>query len=428
MTNEPLNQPVEGPADSNAGLTPLERSLGALTIGPDAETSLWKTALERVAPAELTATQRFWSRRLPTSWSVAAAIVLVVGTLVLLASVGGVPRAKAPRDVAVGGGSLLKMSANDGSFGTLSGYKNSDGVPSELLGLQGRGADGDLKKSSARASGDERSSRFYERLSDRSELGNTPPGTVAPPSSVSSISNADRHVIRKSTLDLATADVRATFAKSALVINEALGEYIETSSLTGEGQGAQGSITLRIAASRLGSVLNELRPLGTVVAENSTGQDVTESVVDLEARIRNEERIERELLALIDKRPDAPLKDVLEIRAQLSSVRAQIEGMMGQRQRIGRLVSLATVLVTIRAKDAPVVVEKERGIGDYFVSSIESSWNSALRALADTAAGLIRVFVGGIFWWALAGAGAVLIWRAANRAAAKRAAEPAPTA
>ncbi|HZW06655.1 MAG TPA: DUF4349 domain-containing protein, partial [Phycisphaerales bacterium] len=237
-------------------------------------------------------------------------------------------------------------------------------------------------------------------------------------------------VIRKTTLDLATPDVRAAFSKAGLVINEALGEYVETSSLTGEGPAAQGSLTLRVSARRLSEALNQLRPLGVVVSEATTGQDVTDAVVDLDARIRNEQRIEKELLALIEKRPDAPLKELMEIRSQLAGVRGQIESLIGQRERIGRMVSLATILVTIRPP-TPVDAlkpEKADGIGTYFSSSIADAWRSSLQALIDTAAFLVRTLVGGLVWWVLAAAVTVACVRAFRRAFPRGGAEPAPAA
>ncbi len=248
--------------------------------------------------------------------------------------------------------------------------------------------------------------------------------TLLPAPFASTTPQADRFVIRKSTLDLTAAEPRVTFAKVNLVLNEALGEYVETSSLTGDGTSA--TITLRVAAGRLSEVLNQLRTLGKVTSETSSGQDVTEKAVDLDARVRNEQRIEKELLELIDKRPDAPLKDLLEIRAQLASVRNEIESLIGQRERLGRLVSLATVLVTIRQQDAPKPVEKAEGIGDYFKASIERSWHVSLLALADTAAFLVRAFVGGLVWWVIAIVAVTAAWRMSKRSHAKRATEPAP--
>ena len=129
-----------------------------------------------------------------------------------------------------------------------------------------------------------------------------------------------------------------------------------------------------MAAGRLGEVLNALRELGEVKSVRKGGQDVTTQVVDLEARLRNERRIETELLALFDQRKDATLEEILKLRDKLGEVRRQIEQLVAQRQRLSRLVSLATILVIIRTPDARAEQEADLGLGAYFSESIGAAW------------------------------------------------------
>ncbi len=162
----------------------------------------------------------------------------------------------------------------------------------------------------------------------------------------------------------------------------------------------QASLTLRVAADRLSEVLNQLRQLGEVRAEDSHGEDVTSQVVDLDARLRNERRIETELLELLDRRDGAPLKEILQVRSRINEVRQSIERLTAQQQRLSRLVSLATILVIIRAEDAPQP-KPVSDLGKYFSENVGASWKSGLRFLSDTIASLLRVLVGGVIWWVL---------------------------
>lgn len=229
-----------------------------------------------------------------------------------------------------------------------------------------------------------------------------------------------RHVVRKATMELVAADVRAAFVKAAHLIQEAGGEYVQESSLTGSGVGAKAELTLRVAADRLSSVLNELREFGEVRSEKTAGQDVTAQVVDIEARLRNEQRFEVEMLQLLEKRDDAPLKEILELRRQIGAVRQTIEQLTAQRERLGRLVSLATVLVIIRPADAPVE-EPKSGIGAYFGDSISRAWSRGLYFLSDTVAGLLSVLLGGLMWWVALIAALLVIRRYVRRAQANTA-------
>lgn len=247
-----------------------------------------------------------------------------------------------------------------------------------------------------------------------------------PPRPPSAVEPSDRVLIRKATVELKSADVRAVFLKLGMLVSAAGGEYVEASSLTGQETSLSGSITLRVAASRLSDVLNQIRGLAIVTSETAGGDDVTAQAVDLEARLRNEQRVEAELLDLVGKRQDAPLKDILELRESLSRVRGSIEQLVAQRDRLSKLASLATVLVIVRQDSAPVQREPQTG-WEQLSKGMESAWNSGVRGLIESAAFLVRVAVGGLIWWiivALVGAVVYRIVKGASRAAA---AEPAPT-
>ena len=241
------------------------------------------------------------------------------------------------------------------------------------------------------------------------------PSTSPPSSNESGAARetALRRVIRKATIILKSTDVRAAFLKAQLIVRPASGEYVQDSALIGEGEAAQANLTLRIVADRLGDVLNELRQLGQVTSERKEGQDVTAQVVDVEARLRNEERVEVEILELLERRREAPLKDILAMRDKLAEIRREIERLTGQRLQLSKMVSLATVLVIIRASDAP---EPEYGsLAAYFGESIGNAWNAGLFFLSDTLATMLRIIVGGLVFWAILAAVILLIGRRRKR-------------
>lgn len=214
----------------------------------------------------------------------------------------------------------------------------------------------------------------------------------------------ERSVVRKTSIEIQSTDVRAGFARAGLLVNEALGEFIESSSLTGEGATSQGALTLRVRADRVSDVLNALRELGTVATEKSGGDDVTDQVVDLAARLRNERKVEEELLKLLETRKGAPLKEILDLREQLAKVRERIEQMTAQQEQFGRAVSLATILVILRPQaGAPIDAEqsKHESALDYFGRQLALAWHAGTRALADSTAGIVRALVGGLVWWAM---------------------------
>lgn len=232
-----------------------------------------------------------------------------------------------------------------------------------------------------------------------------------------------RHVVRKATIQLEAGDSRAVFSKAAMLVSEAHGEYIEESSITGEADRQQATLKLRVRSDRMSAVLQSLRDLGTVTEESHTGDDVTTQVVDIEARLRNERLIEAELLQLLDQRTDAPLKEILELRGSINEVRGNIERMTAQREHLGRLVSLATILVIINdiADTAP-----DGSIGERFVQSVADAWKNGVSGLIATVSFFIEVFVGGLPFWLVIFGGIVMLVQWRRRAARRAATEPAP--
>ena len=227
-----------------------------------------------------------------------------------------------------------------------------------------------------------------------------------------------RHVVRNVTIEIVADDVRAAYLKALHLISAAHGEYVQDSALRGQGNSARAELTLRVAVDRLSEVLDRLRGLGEVRSERANSDDVTDQAVDLDARIRNEQRIEKELLELVESRKDAPLKEILELRDKLAEVRNSIERLTGQRERLDRLTALATVLVIIRTTDAPPVPQAN-SLVDYFGKSLRSAWRAGLQFLADTLAVVLSVLIGGVVWWVVLAAVIVAVVRYRRRTATR---------
>jgi hypothetical protein len=90
-------------------------------------------------------------------------------------------------------------------------------------------------------------------------------------------------------------------------------------------------------------------------------------------------------------------------------------------------VSLATIVVSLHSEDAQPATN-DQNLGAYFQDSMKHAWESSLRTLSDTAAFLVRLFVGGLVWWLLLALVAAIIWRSVRLMAQHQAHEPAPKA
>jgi hypothetical protein len=235
-----------------------------------------------------------------------------------------------------------------------------------------------------------------------------------------------RAVVHKSAIEIQSPDVRAAYAKAAIIPSDALGEFTENSNLVGEGSNTRGELTLRVRASRLSAALNDVRALGLVASESTNAVDVTDRIVDLDATIRNEKKVEAELLGLLEGKQDAPVKQILEIRQSLSDARDRIEKLEAQRANTGRAVEFATILVVVRHAEPPAVPEVPKSIGQQFNDELGNAWHAGVTNLGSSLGWCLRVFVGGLPVWigmVIAGAMGTVVVRRLTRWSV---AEPAP--
>lgn len=379
----------------------LENALRSLTEWQGETGALWRKALN-ATPRERSRFVRSLIER-PFMTAVAACVVLAFGMSIVMMLIPSLSAAR-ERSIPVAD----------------SAYKKSEPVPLSSPGLvMGKGGrfvaeaqvPGDFRK------GDD-PSRTTIRADVNSAIEQAGPRGAGLPDSASQAEAGEneaalnRQVIRKATTELRTADVRAAQLRIAHMIREAAGEYVQDSSTSGSGADTQAHLTLRVTAERLGAVLSEIREYGEVLSEKLEGEDVTSQMVDLDARLHNEERVEAELLDLLARRNDAPLNEILSVRSSLGQVRQSIEQMKAQRARLSKLVSLATVLVIIHPVEVAPVAQPRTGIAAYFQEQFGRAWRSAVRTLADTLIGFMWVIVGGAVWWLLL---AVALWIAIRK-------------
>src|SRR4029077_19801569 len=125
----------------------------------------------------------------------------------------------------------------------------------------------------------------------------------------------------------------------------AMGGYVGASNAGTDGDTPFAEISYRIPAARWEDALADLRSLGglttKVVAEQTQAIEVTAQVVDLEARIKNLQASETALQGIAANA--VKISDVLEIQAQLTAVRGQIEELPAQLKDLNDRAAYATL-------------------------------------------------------------------------------------
>ena len=230
---------------------------------------------------------------------------------------------------------------------------------------------------------------------------------------------SDQMIIRTVNMTMTVKDTDQTLAEIKAILAQAQG-YMAASNRYMVGEQPWASVTMRVPAATLDAVLDQVRGLAIRIEnENSSAEDVTEEYTDLQARQRNLEATEKELLALLTEVRESGGKadDILAVHNRLTEVRGQIEQLKGRSQYLERMVAMATINLEIRPKEAPIsVVQKEKW-------SPLVTLSKALRAFVQVLQFLVDVLLNVLVFSPFVLVPAVVIWlivRAVRRRQAKK--------
>jgi uncharacterized protein DUF4349 len=170
------------------------------------------------------------------------------------------------------------------------------------------------------------------------------------------VASPDLLIVKTGTLGLQVKAIDAGLADANAKIS-ALGGYVSGSQRAGDGTSAVATVTYRIPAARWDDALVALRGVAVkVLGEQTKTDEVTGQVRDLGARISNLQATERALQAIMNKA--VKISDVLEVQAQLTNVRGQIEQLATEKQHLQDQSAYGTLGVTFATET--VAVEQAR--------------------------------------------------------------------
>ncbi len=107
-------------------------------------------------------------------------------------------------------------------------------------------------------------------------------------------------------------------------------------------------VTIRVPSAKFAEALGQIEKLGQVIWGNVEREDVTRQYIDLQARLRNAERAEERLAALMKR--TAKLSDIVIVEEKLSSVQERIERLKGELSYLKERVALSTISVDLFEK------------------------------------------------------------------------------
>lgn len=168
--------------------------------------------------------------------------------------------------------------------------------------------------------------------------------------------------------------------------------------------------TLRVPVASLDDALASLRQLGHVVGETQGGDDVSEQMVDLTARLANGRIAEKRLIDLLQNRT-GKVSDVLDAEREIARVRGEIEQLDAQRKHLDRRVIYATVSLKVTEEHKAALDLGLLPVSARFRNALVDGFRSAFEGALAAALALLRVGPSAVLWVLVLAWPARIIWR-----------------
>jgi hypothetical protein len=151
-------------------------------------------------------------------------------------------------------------------------------------------------------------------------------------------------LIRSGSLDLRTQDLDVTKGKIEGIVHDMDGRVQDWSLENGKWL----NMTLRVPEKRLDEAMDRVSTLGKVVGRSLRSRDVTEELIDLEARLRNLRALRDRLRSYLEKATN--LEEILAVEKELARVQTEIEAMEAKLKVLNEQVAMSEL--DIRARHA----------------------------------------------------------------------------
>lgn len=192
-------------------------------------------------------------------------------------------------------------------------------------------------------------------------------------------------VIRTADLDVEVEDLRRSAEEAATIARDA-GGRVASESRSGSGDAGSATLQLRVPPAAFDDAVRDLAALGTEKGRQVGSDDVTDAVVDLEARLSTQRASVARVTALLAEATN--LGEVVQIEGELTRRTADLESLQARLAALEAQVELSTITVDLfTAGDEPA----EPGpLG--FSDGLRSGWDAVTtvgRVIAVSAGALL---------------------------------------
>ena len=171
------------------------------------------------------------------------------------------------------------------------------------------------------------------------------PGGVSTEQGIPTLSSTTRDLIITANIQMRSNDPWAS-ADAARQIAAGLGGDVVALSQSGTGDQRSAQLTIRVPSNRVDDALNQIKKLdGEVLTSNVSAKDVTDQLVDLNARLVAKQAEETRYVQLFAQAKT--VDEMLRVDGALANVRTQIEQLQAQLKTTKDHVDFSTISMSV---------------------------------------------------------------------------------
>lgn len=237
----------------------------------------------------------------------------------------------------------------------------------------------------------------------------TQPSSSAPVVPIANVSSdvprSQPQLVKTADLVISVESVEASLDAVQQIIQQQQGDLLglQDSAPTNDRSHHTATIQIRVAQTRLESALQALKALGTVQRQSISAEDVSDQLVDYQARLRNLKKTEETLLEIMER--SGEVGDVLKVAQELSNVRNSIEQITAQLSNLQNRVNFSTINLSLQETIANLPPQRSTE------TQVQETWNQATRSLGAFTVDLLQLgiwlLVYSPYWLVLAGIGLI---------------------
>lgn len=217
-------------------------------------------------------------------------------------------------------------------------------------------------------------------------------GTSDPNQAPNRIEPQQRSMIYTGTMSVRVEDVN-TAANRAIDIATVAGGHVGADQRTLDDQRSEARITLRVPADKFDDTLTELAKLGTEEGRAIQAQDVTEVVLDLDARLASQQTSVDRVRALLARAQT--IGEVVSVESELARREADLAALQARKRGLSDQVALSTITVTLLGPAAPTPKPDQPETG--FLAGLKNGWKAFLASIE-----IVLTVVGALIPWLVA--------------------------